>query len=182
MPKVPGTSCRTIQSWKSCARRESTSPGERSQNIARGCELPRRCSGGGRSRHPWARPPDAPSMILYFGGFCGELGSAGKRSKCTRGREAALCVRPGPSTSGHRRAIMPLRVSGKNINIGGALRERINARLEESIAKYFDGGFSGHVTIRRDGFGFRTECVVHLDSGVVLEADALAADAYASAD
>jgi len=77
---------------------------------------------------------------------------------------------------------MPLRVSGKNIKVGEALRERINARLAEAMAKYFNGGFSGHVTIGRDGFGFRTECVVHLDSGIVLEAEALAADAYASAD
>lgn len=77
---------------------------------------------------------------------------------------------------------MPLRVSGKNIKVGEALRGRINARLAEAMAKYFDGGFSGHVTIGREGFGFRTECVVHLDSGIVLEADALAADAYASAD
>jgi len=94
----------------------------------------------------------------------------------------ALVPRPGSSTSGHRRAVMPLRVSGKNIKVGEALRGRINARLAEAMAKYFDGGFSGHVTIGRDGFGFRTECVVHLDSGVVLEAEALAADAYASAD
>jgi ribosomal subunit interface protein len=92
------------------------------------------------------------------------------------------CPRPGSSTSGHRKAIMPLRVSGKNIKVGEALRGRINARLAEAMAKYFDGGFSGHVTIGRDGFGFRTECVVHLDSGIVLEAEALAADAYASAD
>jgi ribosome hibernation promoting factor len=77
---------------------------------------------------------------------------------------------------------MSLRVSGKNIKVGEALRGRINARLADAMAKYFNGGFSGHVTIGRDGFGFRTECVVHLDSGIVLEADALAADAYASAD
>src|SRR3981189_1328145 len=77
---------------------------------------------------------------------------------------------------------MPFRVSGKNIDIGQALRARINARIAEVTAKYFDGGFSGHVTIGKEGFGFRTDCVVHLDSGIVLEADALAADAYASAD
>ena len=77
---------------------------------------------------------------------------------------------------------MPFRVSGKNIDIGQALRTRVNARIAEVTAKYFDGGFSGHVTIGKEGFGFRTECVVHLDSGIVLEADALAADAYASAD
>src|SRR2546429_4641277 len=77
---------------------------------------------------------------------------------------------------------MPLRVSGKNIKVGEALRGRINARVADAMAKYFDGGFSGHVTIGKDGFGFRTDCVVHLDSGIVLEADALAVDAYASAD
>src|SRR5205823_5842347 len=34
----------------------------------------------------------------------------------------------------------------------------------------------------KEAFGFRTECVIHLDSGIVLEAEAFAADAYASAD
>ena len=65
---------------------------------------------------------------------------------------------------------MPFRVSGKNIDIGEALRGRVNARIAEATAKYFDGGFSGHVTIGKDGFGFRTDCVIHLDSGIVLEA------------
>jgi ribosomal subunit interface protein len=77
---------------------------------------------------------------------------------------------------------MPFRVSGKNIDVGEALRARINARVAEATAKYFDGGFSGHVTIGKEGFGFRTECVIHLDSGIVLEVDSVAADAYASAD
>jgi putative sigma-54 modulation protein len=69
---------------------------------------------------------------------------------------------------------MPFRVSGKNITIGEALRGRVNARIAEATAKYFDGGYSGHVTIGKDGFGFRTECLVHLDSGIVLEAEAIA--------
>jgi ribosomal subunit interface protein len=77
---------------------------------------------------------------------------------------------------------MPFRVSGKNIAIGEALRGRVNQRIAEVTAKYFDGGYSGHVTIGKDGFGFRTECVVHLDSGIVLEAEAIAGDAYSSAD
>jgi ribosomal subunit interface protein len=77
---------------------------------------------------------------------------------------------------------MTFRVSGRNIDVGEALRTRINARVAETMAKYFGGGFSGRVTIGKEGFGFRTECVIHLDSGIVLESDALAADAYASAD
>ena len=67
---------------------------------------------------------------------------------------------------------MPFRVSGKNIDIGEALRTRVNERIAEATAKYFDGGFSGHVTVGKEGFGFRTECVIHLDSGIVLEAEA----------
>jgi ribosomal subunit interface protein len=77
---------------------------------------------------------------------------------------------------------MSFRVSGKNIDVGEVLRSRINERIAEATAKYFDGGFSGHVTVGKEGFGFRTECVIHLDSGIVLEAEAMAADAYASAD
>ena len=77
---------------------------------------------------------------------------------------------------------MPFRVSGKNLDIGGALRERINARIVESLSKYFDGGYSGHVTVEKDGFGFRTECAIHLDSGITLHTEANAADAYVSAD
>ena len=77
---------------------------------------------------------------------------------------------------------MPFRVSGKNIDIGEALRIRITERIAEATTKYFDGGYSGHVTVGKEGFGFRTECAIHLDSGITLEAEALAADAYASAD
>ncbi len=78
---------------------------------------------------------------------------------------------------------MSFRVSGKNIDIGEALRDRVSARVTEAMGKYFDGGgFSGHVTIDREAFGFRTEAVVHLDSGLSLHANAMAADAYASAD
>src|SRR5215213_9508895 len=77
---------------------------------------------------------------------------------------------------------MPFRVSGKNIEVGEALRERIAARVLESLEKYFDRGFSGHVTVGKEAFGFHTECIVHLDSGIVLHAESMAADAYLSAD
>src|SRR5258707_2721588 len=77
---------------------------------------------------------------------------------------------------------MPFRVTGKNIDIGEALRARVNQRIADATTKYFDGGYSGHVTIGKEGFGFRTECAIHLDSGITLEAEAIAADAYARAD
>jgi ribosomal subunit interface protein len=77
---------------------------------------------------------------------------------------------------------MTLRISGKSINVGEALRGRVGERTEEVLRKYFDGNYSGHITLSKDGPGFRTDCALHLDSGITLEADANAADAYASAD
>jgi ribosomal subunit interface protein len=77
---------------------------------------------------------------------------------------------------------MTLRISGKSISVGEALRGRVSERTDEVLRKYFDGNYSGHITLSKDGFGFRTDCALHLDSGVVLEADSSAADAYASAD
>ena len=77
---------------------------------------------------------------------------------------------------------MTLRVSGKSISVGEALRGRVSERTEEVLRKYFDGNYSGHITLSKDGFGFRTDCALHLDSGITLEADSMAADAYASAD
>ena len=77
---------------------------------------------------------------------------------------------------------MTLRISGKSISVGEALRSRVNDRTDEVLRKYFDGNYSGHITLSKDGFGFRTDCSLHLDSGITLEADSNATDAYASAD
>jgi ribosomal subunit interface protein len=77
---------------------------------------------------------------------------------------------------------MTLRISGKSINVGEALRGRVSERTEEVLRKYFDGNYSGHIILSKDGFGFRTDCALHLDSGITLEADSNATDAYASAD
>ena len=77
---------------------------------------------------------------------------------------------------------MSFRISGKNLDVGAALRDRIGNRVADVMNKYFDGGYSGHLTLARDGFGFRSECAIHLDSKVTLQAEGMAADAYASAD
>jgi ribosomal subunit interface protein len=75
---------------------------------------------------------------------------------------------------------MGLQIAGRNLDIGDALRGRAEAQIRASVAKYFDGGFHGHVTIEREGSGFRTEITIHLDTGVVLHAEAAAMDATLS--
>lgn len=82
----------------------------------------------------------------------------------------------------NREGNMTIRVSGKSINVGEALRGRVSDRTDEVLRKYFDGNYSGHITLSKDGFGFRTDCALHLDSGVTLEADSIASDAYVSAN
>ena len=77
---------------------------------------------------------------------------------------------------------MAIRVSGKNLDIGDALRTQVETRLRAALGKYSDNGGSGHVIVSRDGAGFRTECIVNLGSGIPLEASATAPDAYASFD
>jgi ribosomal subunit interface protein len=75
---------------------------------------------------------------------------------------------------------MTLRVSGKNIDIGDSLRTYVGARLDLVVLKYAAEPTGGHVTIEREGSGFRTDCTLHLESGVTLQAEAEAADAYSS--
>lgn len=75
---------------------------------------------------------------------------------------------------------MSLRISGKNMDIGDALRGHIDARIENAVNKYFDGGHTGHVTLEREGSGFKSDCAIHLDTGVVLQAAGRASDAPAS--
>jgi ribosomal subunit interface protein len=77
---------------------------------------------------------------------------------------------------------MTIRIFGKGISVGDALRERVSDRTDEVLRKYFEGNYSGHFTIGKDKVGFRADCSLHLDSGITLEAEATASDAYASAD
>jgi ribosomal subunit interface protein len=75
-----------------------------------------------------------------------------------------------------------LRVSGKSVDVGDSLRQRVTEKVTEALVKYFDHGWSGHVTISREGSGFRADCVLHLDSGTILEAHGGAQDAINAAD
>ncbi|MGR6432248.1 ribosome hibernation-promoting factor, HPF/YfiA family [Rhizobium sp. PAMB 3182] len=65
---------------------------------------------------------------------------------------------------------MSVRVSGKHMEIGDSFRQRITGQIGEAIEKYFDGGFSGQVTVEKSSSRFAADCRLHLDSGVVLHA------------
>lgn len=65
---------------------------------------------------------------------------------------------------------MTLRISGKHMDIGDAFRGRIQSRIDESVAKYFDGRYSGQVTVSKAGSRYAADCTIHLDSGLTLQA------------
>lgn len=71
---------------------------------------------------------------------------------------------------------MNLRISGKHMDIGDAFRTRIQDRIGDAVQKYFDGGFSGHVTVEKAGSRFTADAVVHLDTGMSLQATGQAQD------
>ncbi|MCF3936388.1 ribosome-associated translation inhibitor RaiA [Acuticoccus sp. M5D2P5] len=72
---------------------------------------------------------------------------------------------------------MSLTIAGKNMDVGSSLRQRIEERVAVSVGKYFDGNYSGQVTLTKSGAGFEADCTLHLDTGVVLRTSATAGDA-----
>ncbi len=75
---------------------------------------------------------------------------------------------------------MTLRISGKHMEIGDAFRSRIESRVGIAVDKYFDGGFSGRVTVGKAGSRFVADCVIHLDTGQILQATGEAQDPQAA--
>lgn len=75
---------------------------------------------------------------------------------------------------------MSLRVSGKNMDVGDALRSKAESHFDAVVKKYFDGGYTGHLTLEPEGSGFSALCLVHLDSGAVLQSSAYGGDAISA--
>lgn len=77
---------------------------------------------------------------------------------------------------------MTLRVTGKGFDLGEAMREHVLSRVEAAIGKYFSGTVNGHVVVDHEGSGYRSECTLHLSSGITLHAEGRAHEPYASFD
>lgn len=77
---------------------------------------------------------------------------------------------------------MSLRITGKHMNVGESLSQRIEDRIDGAVEKYFTGGFTGSVTLEKTGNRFISDCSIHLDTGVVLQATGKEGDANAAFD
>ena len=64
---------------------------------------------------------------------------------------------------------MQILTTGKNLDIGVALRRRIETRLTGNLAKYFDGTVRAHVVVELQKTRFHTDCTLHLSTGLTLQ-------------
>jgi ribosomal subunit interface protein len=75
---------------------------------------------------------------------------------------------------------MQIKVTGKNLDVGDALRVHIENRLQQIQQKYFEGTVHAHVTVEKQRAGFHTDCALHLATGLVLQAEGMGYEAHPS--
>ncbi len=80
---------------------------------------------------------------------------------------------------------MQIKVQGKQISVGGALRGHVEERIGETNTKYFNHATDAVVTFSRVGHGhglIRTHISIHVSKSIQVMADAEEGDAYLSFD
>ena len=77
---------------------------------------------------------------------------------------------------------MQITVSGKQIDVGAALRVHVEDNLVAAVSKYFDRPVDAHVVFSRRGHEFTCDSSVHLPTGLTAQAHAASNDIYVAFD
>ena len=77
---------------------------------------------------------------------------------------------------------MQLTVTGKQLDIGDALRGHVKSSLDAILAKYFKSAIEAHVVLAREAHLVRGEISLHIGRGIVVNASAALDDAVAAFD
>ncbi|HVY84317.1 MAG TPA: ribosome-associated translation inhibitor RaiA [Caulobacterales bacterium] len=78
---------------------------------------------------------------------------------------------------------MRVQVAGRRMDVGEALRTRIEGELSAGIEKYFSRATDAVVTVGKNGGnGYEVDCTVHLSSGISLQAQGHGGDAHTAFD
>ena len=77
---------------------------------------------------------------------------------------------------------MHIKVSGKQIDVGDALRGHVEGNLVAAVGKYFDRPVDAHVVFSRSGHSFQCDASVHLSTGLTAQARAMNEEIYAAFD
>lgn len=73
---------------------------------------------------------------------------------------------------------MNIQVSGKQMEIGEALPEKVRARLEAVLGKHFQENADTHVVFSHEGAGFRADCTLSADAGTILKSEGIDMDVH----
>ena len=77
---------------------------------------------------------------------------------------------------------MQLSVKGKQLDVGEALRNHVEAQLKEITGKYFSTSLDANVTFSREAHMFRADITVHAGRGILLQSNASAGEPYPAFD
>ncbi len=77
---------------------------------------------------------------------------------------------------------MTIQITGKNLDIGDALREYAEDRITDMLEKYVGRTFPGHIRIEKNKKQFSTNCSVDLWSGLSLHSHGESESAHNSVD
>ena len=77
---------------------------------------------------------------------------------------------------------MQLSVTGKQTEIGEALRRHIEGSLGSILDKYFKTAIEAHVIVSKEAHLSRAEISIHIGRGIVVNARASASEAYLAFD
>lgn len=77
---------------------------------------------------------------------------------------------------------MQITVSGKQVDLSDALRDRVSEQLDLIAGKYFDGALEASVTFSRARSFFTCDINVHAGRGLTLRGEGEAADAHSAFD
>ncbi len=75
---------------------------------------------------------------------------------------------------------MQIQITGKHMELGEALRGRIETGLEAAVSKYFSRAGEANVFVSQQGPFVEVDCNVHLPSGIILQSTGKANDPYAA--
>ena len=58
---------------------------------------------------------------------------------------------------------MQIKISGKHMDVGDALRSHVEDNMDAAVGKYFDRPADATVTFSRNGHEFKCDATVHLE-------------------
>src|SRR5688572_17634836 len=77
---------------------------------------------------------------------------------------------------------MQLTVTGKQVDVGTALRRHVESALETILGKYFRTAIEAHAVFTREAHLIRADVSLHIGRGIVVNSGAAATDHYVAFD